>query len=55
MKIPITFVVTDKCLRGLYAFGRTHFDMSGYAFGRMVVVDKTTMILNNGEIPILYR
>lgn len=54
-KRAVTFVVTDECPGGPCAFGRTHFDLSGSAFGRMAIADKTTAILNSGEIPVLYR
>lgn len=52
---PVTVVITDECPGGYCAFGRTHFDLSGAAFGRMATNGKTPALLNSGELPVLYR
>ncbi|GLJ40742.1 hypothetical protein SUGI_0842200 [Cryptomeria japonica] len=51
----VTVIVTDECPGGYCAFGRTHFDLSGAAFGRMAVAGQATSLLNTGELPVLYR
>ncbi|GLJ40741.1 hypothetical protein SUGI_0842190 [Cryptomeria japonica] len=52
---PVTIIVTDECPGGYCAFGRTHFDLSGAAFGHMATAGKTPELLNSGELPVLYR
>eukprot|EP00253_Pinus_taeda_P010105 PITA_10105 len=52
---PVTIVVTDECPGGYCAFGKTHFDLSGAAFGRMATHGKTPALLNTGELSVLYR
>jgi len=50
---PVTVVITDE--GPALAFGTTHFDLSGAAFGRMATVGKTPALLNSGKLPVLYR
>ncbi|MCO5562416.1 hypothetical protein L7F22_016043 [Adiantum nelumboides] len=49
-------VITDECPGGYCAFGRTHFDMSGSAFGRLALShNDAPALLNEGLIHVLYR
>uniref|UniRef100_A0A1D1XLQ3 Expansin-B3 n=1 Tax=Anthurium amnicola TaxID=1678845 RepID=A0A1D1XLQ3_9ARAE len=51
----VTIIVTDECPGGYCANGRTHFDLSGAAFGRMAVAGLGPDLRNRGEIPVLFR
>ncbi|RWW69723.1 hypothetical protein BHE74_00022646 [Ensete ventricosum] len=51
----VTVIVTDECPGGYCASGRTHFDLSGAAFGRMAVVGEAGQIRDRGEISIVFR
>ncbi|XP_042469657.1 expansin-B16-like [Zingiber officinale] len=52
---PSTIIVTDECPGGYCAFGRTHFDLSGAAFGRMAISGGADQLRNRGEIPVVFR
>ncbi|CAD5174802.1 expansin-B16-like [Musa acuminata AAA Group] len=52
---PVTVIVTDECPGGYCAFGRTHFDLSGAAFGRMAVPGKASRLRDRGEMPVVFR
>ncbi|RZR99294.1 hypothetical protein BHM03_00028809 [Ensete ventricosum] len=52
---PVTVIVTDECPGGYCAFGRTHFDLSGAAFGRMAVPGKASQLRDRGEMPVVFR
>jgi len=52
---PVTIMIMDACRGGDSAFGSTHFDLSGAAFGRMATDGKTPMLLNSRELSVLYR
>ncbi|XP_074588435.1 expansin-B16-like [Curcuma longa] len=52
---PSTIIVTDECPGGYCAAGRTHFDLSGAAFGRMAVSGGAAQLRNRGEIPVIFR
>ncbi|MQL88635.1 hypothetical protein Taro_021196 [Colocasia esculenta] len=52
---PVTIIVTDECPGGYCANGRTHFDLSGAAFGRMAVSGYGSELRNRGEIPVFFR
>nr|CAD1844409.1 unnamed protein product [Ananas comosus var. bracteatus] len=51
----VTVIVTDECPGGYCAFGRTHFDLSGAAFGRMAVAGNGGRLRDRGEISVVYR
>ncbi|RRT83475.1 hypothetical protein B296_00016145 [Ensete ventricosum] len=51
----VTVIVTDECPGGYCASGRTHFDLSGAAFGRMAVVGEAGQIRDRGEISVVFR
>ncbi|KAJ7569504.1 hypothetical protein O6H91_01G081400 [Diphasiastrum complanatum] len=52
----VTVVVTDECPPGGYcAYGRTHFDLSGTAFGEMANYGRGSELLNMGVMQIQYR
>ncbi|KAG9441024.1 hypothetical protein H6P81_016878 [Aristolochia fimbriata] len=51
----VTIIVTDECPGGYCAFGRTHFDLSGSAFGRMAVSGESSQLRNRGEISVVFR
>ncbi|XP_024023418.1 expansin-B3-like [Morus notabilis] len=51
----VTIVVTDECPGGYCANGRTHFDLSGAAFGRMALAGEGGQLRNRGELPVIYR
>ncbi|KAG7983602.1 hypothetical protein I3843_04G114900 [Carya illinoinensis] len=52
----VTVIVTDECPNGGYwAIGRTHFDLSGAAFGHMAVSGEGGQLRNRGVLPIVYR
>eukprot|EP00250_Pteridium_aquilinum_P003243 c13563_g1_i1 orf=79-888(+) len=54
--VPVRVVITDECPGGYCAFGRTHFDMSGSAFGRLASTrGEAPTLLNEGLIHVLYR
>ncbi|KAI5065275.1 hypothetical protein GOP47_0019970 [Adiantum capillus-veneris] len=53
---PATVVITDECPGGYCASGKTHFDMSGAAFGAMASSTQSTQsLLNAGVVQVLYR
>jgi len=52
-KRAVTVIITDEC-PGCPS-DRTHFDLSGSAFGRMAVVGENGQLRNRGEIPVIYR
>lgn len=52
---PATIIVIDQCPGGYCAFGRTHFDLSGGAFGHMAISGEANNLRNRGEIPVLFR
>ncbi|XP_068640484.1 expansin-B3-like [Aristolochia californica] len=49
----VTIIVTDECPG--CAFGRTHFDLSGAAFGRMAITGEGYQLRNRGEISVVFR
>ncbi|XP_068646103.1 expansin-B16-like [Aristolochia californica] len=51
----VTIIVTDECPGGYCAFGRTHFDLSGAAFGRMAVAGEGSQLRNRGELSVVFR
>uniref|UniRef100_A0A803Q6L4 Expansin-like EG45 domain-containing protein n=1 Tax=Cannabis sativa TaxID=3483 RepID=A0A803Q6L4_CANSA len=51
----VTIIVTDECPGGYCSNGRTHFDLSGAAFGRMAVTGDGGQLRNRGEISVVYR
>lgn len=51
----MTIIVTDECPGGYCANGRTHFDLSGAAFGRMAINGESAQLRNRGELPVVYR
>ncbi|EFJ11203.1 hypothetical protein SELMODRAFT_126428 [Selaginella moellendorffii] len=51
----VTVVITDECPGGYCAFGRTHFDLSGTAFGRMAMAGRTNQLLGSGVMQVLYK
>ncbi|KAK6252948.1 hypothetical protein QUC31_014668 [Theobroma cacao] len=51
----VTIIVTDECPGGYCANGRTHFDLSGAAFGRMAINGESAQLRNRGELPVVYR
>ncbi|CAK8536445.1 unnamed protein product [Lathyrus sativus] len=52
-KRAVTVIITDEC-PGCPS-DRTHFDLSGAAFGRMAVSGENGHLRNRGEIPVVYR
>jgi len=52
-KRAVTVIVTDEC-PGCPS-DRTHFDLSGSAFGRMAFAGENGQLRNRGEIPVIYR
>ncbi|KAI5081665.1 hypothetical protein GOP47_0001408 [Adiantum capillus-veneris] len=55
-EVGLRVVITDECPGGYCAFGRTHFDMSGSAFGRLASShNEVPTLLNEGLIHVLYR
>lgn len=51
----VTVIVTDECPGGYCSNGRTHFDLSGAAFGRLAIAGENGQLRNRGEIPVVYR
>ncbi|URE06240.1 hypothetical protein MUK42_21146 [Musa troglodytarum] len=51
----VTVIVTDECPGGYCASGRTHFDLSGAAFGRLAVAGEAGQIRDRGEISVVFR
>ncbi|KAE9616866.1 hypothetical protein Lal_00034311 [Lupinus albus] len=49
----VTVIITDEC-PGCPS-DRTHFDLSGSAFGRMAITGENGQLRNRGEIPVIYR
>jgi expansin len=47
--------VTDECPGGVCSGGRTHFDLSGAAFGRLAVAGEGGQLRNRGEINVVFR
>nr|QHQ74421.1 expansin B3 [Stylosanthes guianensis] len=52
-KRAVTVIITDEC-PGCPS-DRTHFDLSGAAFGRMAVSGENGQLRNRGEIPVIYQ
>lgn len=52
-KRAVTVIITDEC-PGCPS-DRTHFDLSGAAFGHMAVSGENGQLRNRGEIPVVYR
>ncbi|CAD6250124.1 unnamed protein product [Miscanthus lutarioriparius] len=51
----VTVIVTDECPGGVCSGGRTHFDLSGAAFGRLAVAGAGGQLRNRGEINVVFR
>lgn len=51
----VTVIITDECPGGYCSGGRTHFDLSGAAFGRMAISGEHGQLRNRGEISVMYR
>lgn len=51
----VTVIVTDECPGGVCGGGRTHFDLSGAAFGRLAVAGAGGQLRNRGEINVVFR
>ncbi|KQK00497.1 expansin-B16 [Brachypodium distachyon] len=51
----VTVIVTDECPGGYCSSGRTHFDLSGAAFGRLAVAGHGGQLRNRGEISVVFR
>ncbi|KAM7503476.1 hypothetical protein LguiB_002380 [Lonicera macranthoides] len=51
----VTVIITDECPGGYCSGGRTHFDLSGAAFGRMAISGDNNQLRNRGEISVIYR
>ncbi|KAI4980748.1 hypothetical protein ZWY2020_021233 [Hordeum vulgare] len=51
----VTVIVTDECPGGYCSLGRTHFDLSGAAFGRLAVAGHGGQLRNRGEISVVFR
>ncbi|GJM85647.1 hypothetical protein PR202_ga02117 [Eleusine coracana subsp. coracana] len=51
----VTVIVTDECPGGVCSGGRTHFDLSGAAFGRLAVAGEGNQLRNRGEINVVFR
>jgi expansin len=47
--------VTDECPGGVCSGGRTHFDLSGAAFGRLAAAGEGGQLRNRGEINVVFR
>ncbi|KAK8655261.1 hypothetical protein V6N13_107849 [Hibiscus sabdariffa] len=54
-KRPVTIIVMDRSPPGPGVIGRTHFDLSGAAFGHMAVRGRSAQLRNRGELQVLYR
>ncbi|KAL6538266.1 Expansin-B16 [Orobanche gracilis] len=50
-----TVIITDECPGGYCSNGRTHFDLSGAAFGRMAIAGEGGQLRNRGLITVFYR
>uniref|UniRef100_A0ACD5Z2J6 Uncharacterized protein n=1 Tax=Avena sativa TaxID=4498 RepID=A0ACD5Z2J6_AVESA len=51
----VTVIVTDECPGGYCSSGRTHFDLSGAAFGRLAVAGHGGQLRDRGEISVVFR
>jgi hypothetical protein len=51
----VTVIVTDECPGGVCGGGRTHFDLSGAAFGRLAVAGAGGQLRDRGEINVVFR
>ena len=51
----VTIIVMDECPGGYCSGGRTHFDLSGAAFGRMAVSGNSNHLRDRGEISVIFR
>lgn len=49
----VTVIITDEC-PGCPS-DRTHFDLSGAAFGRMALAGDNSHLRDRGQIPVIYR
>ncbi|KAL4277872.1 hypothetical protein GQ457_03G006470 [Hibiscus cannabinus] len=54
-KRPVTIIVMDRSPTGPGVIGRTHFDLSGAAFGHMAVRGRSSQLRNRGELRVVYR
>lgn len=55
-KRPVTVIITDQCPNGGFcANGRTHFDLSGAAFGHMAIPGQSNDLRDKGILHVLYR
>ncbi|XP_028807916.1 expansin-B3 [Neltuma alba] len=52
-KRAVTVIITDEC-PGCPS-DRTHFDLSGAAFGRMALAGENSQLRDRGQIPVVYR
>ncbi|KAG6661464.1 expansin-B3 [Carya illinoinensis] len=50
----VTIMVMDEC-PGCASFSRTHFDLSGAAFGRMAISGENGQLRNRGVLSVVYR
>jgi hypothetical protein len=51
----VTVIVTDECPGGVCSGGRTHFDLSGAAFGLLAVAGSGGQLRNRGEINVVFH
>ncbi|GAB4824962.1 Expansin-B3 [Ancistrocladus abbreviatus] len=51
----VTVIITDECPGGVCSGGRTHFDLSGTAFGRMAISGEGSQLRDRGLIPVIFR
>lgn len=51
----VTVIITDECPGGYCSGGRTHFDLSGAAFGRMAVSGLGSSLRDRGVLPVIFR
>ncbi|CAM8880149.1 unnamed protein product [Rhodiola kirilowii] len=51
----VTVIITDECPGGYCSGGRTHFDLSGAAFGRMAVAGLGSNLRDQGVLPVIFR
>ncbi|KAF7145451.1 hypothetical protein RHSIM_Rhsim04G0067800 [Rhododendron simsii] len=49
----VTVIITDECPG--CSLGRSQFDLSGAAFGRMAIAGDNNQLRNRGEISVIYR
>ncbi|KAK6919044.1 RlpA-like protein, double-psi beta-barrel domain [Dillenia turbinata] len=51
----VTVIITDECPGGYCSGGRTHFDLSGAAFGRMAISGESSELRDRGVLSVIYR